>query len=180
MVYREKNGRFASLKKYAEHCFSIFVIGFIGFAVLFSFGSHTKADVEKTTNIEALVADLAGKKLEEKIAEIKHDLVRRLSEDCEAKGSKEPEGLIIFDSNGEASVGALQFQLKTVQHYVALFEGKDITRKEAILIATDWEQSSQLAEKIIFEEVGGIFNWENCEKKLGLAPEIEIIRRLEK
>ena len=176
MVYRNKKGRFASFRK---HLYG-YTIVIIVIAVLSTIGNKTIAVQQPKVDIESLVEKLSGEKLAAKIAEIKHDLVRRLSEDCEAKGSKEPEGLIIFDSNGEASVGPLQFQLKTVQHYVKLFEGRDITKKEAILIATDWEQSSQLAERIIFEETGGIFNWKNCENKLGLAPEIEIIRKLEK
>ena len=176
MIHRNKRGRFASFRKHLYGYASLIIV----FAVLFSVSNKTSAIPEPKVDIEALVEKLSGEKLQAKIEELKHDLVRRLSEDCEAKGVKEPEGLIVFDSNGEASVGSHQFQVKTVQHYVKLFEDRDITRKEAILIATDWEQSSQLAEKIIFEEVGGIFNWENCEKKLGLAPEIEIIRRLEK
>lgn len=180
MIYRDYKGRFASVKKFCEYVFSIIAIGFIGFATLFSFSSKTTADVEPGTNIEALVEKLSGEKLQEKIAELKHDLVRRLSEDCEAKGSKEPEGLIIFDKNGEASIGALQFQVKTVQHYWKQFYGKTLSRKDAILKAVDTAEASTLAEKIIFDEIGGLWNWKNCAEKLQLSHEVELLRKLSK
>lgn len=116
--------------------------------------------------------------MEAKIEALKDELVDDLARKCETKDAKEPDSVIIFDSNNQASIGAWQFQIKTVQHYVKLFEGRDISRADAIRIAIDHEQARSLAKRIIFEEQGGVFNWANCEAKLDLAPEIEVIKKL--
>lgn len=116
----------------------------------------------------------------ERVEKLKEDVVNRLATECETKGVKEPEAAIIFDSNNEPSIGPWQFQRKTVQHYVKLFEGRDITRREAIEIALDPERTKPLVEKIIFEEGNGHLEWVNCFKNLGLAKEVEIINKLSK
>lgn len=177
-LYRDHQGRFASYKKFAEHIFSIVAIVFLGFAVLFSFGNKTIADNEPVTNIEALIEKLSGEKLQEKITELKHDVVRRLSEKCEALNAPEPESLITFDTGGQASIGYFQFYRPTVQHYIKQRDGKDISKKEATEIAMDWEKASTLAEYIIFDVGAGPDEWVRCFKKLELKKEVELINKL--
>lgn len=115
-----------------------------------------------------------------KVERLKDAVVNDLAQKCETKDHKEPDSVIIFDSNNEPSIGAWQFQRKTVQAYVKMFEGRDITRVEAIQIAIDHERAFQLAKRIIFEDKGkSHLNWYNCSKKLGLAERVAILKELD-
>lgn len=115
----------------------------------------------------------------QKLEALKADVVSRLLA-CESAGKNEDAGLIVFDTNSQASIGQLQFQIKTVQHYEKTLHGKDISRKDAILIALDTELARALATEIIFDVEGGIWNWKNCADKHNLAPEITVIKKLSK
>lgn len=115
----------------------------------------------------------------EKLEALKADVVSRLLA-CESAGKSEDAGLIVFDSNSQASIGQLQFQIKTVQHFEKELHNRDISRKEAVLIALDTDQARALATEIIFEIDGGIWNWTNCANKHNLAPEIAVIKKLSK
>ena len=117
--------------------------------------------------------------LAEKIVELKKRVIMSL-ESCESGTASEPDALIIFDSNKVARLGRLQFQKKTIQHYMQLFYGKKITKLEAIEIAHTKEKAESLAEQIIFGEQGGIWNWKNCAGKLNLAAKVEFIKELSK
>jgi hypothetical protein len=97
---------------------------------------------------------------------------------CESGGAKDPEGLIVFDSNKVASIGSLQFQVKTVIHYYKTLYGKDITNKEAINIATNDSLAIPLAKDIMFKSKNLANDWFNCSKKLGLESEIKIIKSI--
>lgn len=118
----------------------------------------------------------------EKIEDIKQQIVEDLSSKCEVLGVPEGQanGKTIMDSNGYYSRGKWQFQTKTVQYYYDKLYGKDIAVDEAVLIAHTEEKARSLAYDIIWKEVGGVWNWENCTNKLGLAQKIEIVRQLEK
>ena len=118
------------------------------------------------------------KLLTAKIEKLKDGVVDDLAAKCETRGAKEPDAVIIFDSNNEASIGHLQFQIKTVQAYVKKFEQRDITRLEAIQTATDHQKIHDLAKKIIFEEAGGLDNWLNCSRKLDLYSRVAAIKAL--
>jgi hypothetical protein len=122
--------------------------------------------------------DVPTRTMEEKVAALKDDLVDDLARKCETLQVGEPDAAMILDTNNEMSLGAWMFQVKTVQHYVKVFEGRDINRVEAIRIAIDHAQARALAKRIIFEEQGGIYNWENCAAKLDLVPEVEVIKKL--
>lgn len=117
----------------------------------------------------------------EKIEDIKQQLVEDLSTNCEVLGvpAGQQNGKTIMDTNGYYSRGKWQFQTKTVQYYYEKFYGKDITVDEAVLIAHTEDKARDLAYDIIWKEVGGVWNWQNCANKLGLAQKIEIIRQLE-
>jgi len=113
-----------------------------------------------------------------RIEALKNDVVGRLIK-CESEGHSEADGIIVFDVNNVPSIGQLQFQRRTVQHFVLEIEGRAITGKEAIELALDTERAAGLAKKIIFEK-DGTRHWHNCATRLGLYREVKIIQKLAK
>jgi len=99
---------------------------------------------------------------------------------CESAGYTENDGIIIFDSNKVASIGSYQFQKKTVIYYYKMFYGKELTGKEAVLLALDDEKAGELATKIIFEDTKGknVKNWHNCAVKTGAYEQLKLINKL--
>ncbi len=142
------------------------------------------------SHVEA-VQEVKSITLEESIEKIKVRTLHKLSAECETKGVKEPDSIVIFDSNNLPSFGKYMWQTDSMQRYVLKWYGKKITRKEAILIALG-EGSIDLEEvtrKTLFDEPasqvngrwrGGWANWYNCANKLDLKKEIEIINQLGK
>jgi Tfp pilus assembly major pilin PilA len=114
-----------------------------------------------------------------KVESFKDEVVNDLARKCETQGSKEPDAVIIFDSNNQASIGSWQYQIKTVQHYVKVFEDRNINRVEAIQIAIDHDKAFALTKKILFEDSKGANNWLNCANKLNLHTRIEQIKKFE-
>lgn len=114
----------------------------------------------------------------EKIASLKAGVVSTIMA-CESAGHKEEDGLLIFDTNNRASVGRAQFQIATVQQYEKSLYGKDITRKDAILLSLNDEEAAALANDIIFK-ADGLGNWLNCANKYNLRPRVDAIKFLEK
>ena len=114
-----------------------------------------------------------------KVEELKSELLADLRS-CESQGRTEDDGLIVFDTNSVASIGTLQYQVKTVQHYYKTLYGEDITRKEAILTALDDEKAGELALKIMFESGNKANDWLNCARKHNLNARIDLIKQLEK
>ena len=108
-------------------------------------------------------------------------IVDKLSNECEVFGVPEnkKDGKVIWYTNGRPSFGRWMFQVETVKYYMEKLNGEKITDDEAIRIAVTKERARNLAYQIIWEEVGGIYNWKRCEKKLKLAPKIETIREIE-
>ena len=66
-----------------------------------------------------------------------------------------------------------------IQYYKTLC-GKDITPKDAVLIALDTPKAAALAKDILFTAKDGWRNWYNCATKLSLPAEIAIIQKLNK
>lgn len=117
-------------------------------------------------------------RMEQKIEEMKWEVVDAI-ERCESGGYEEDDAVIVFDSNTKASIGTMQWQVPSVQDQVRKLEGRDITRKEAVLLALDREEARNLAYRTIWEEVGGVFRWQNCAYRTGVIPTIEMVRTLE-
>ena len=148
---------------------SLIVSGVFGFAQAYRYS----APIVVMADREVLVDNL-GKK----VTELKAEIVETLRQ-CESSGHSEDDGIIVFDSNGQASIGNWQFQKKTVIHYYQKLYGLAITQKEAVLIALDDKKAATLTEKILFEVENGQDEWYNCSKKLGLKTWIEIIKKLQ-
>ena len=79
------------------------------------------------------------------------------------------------------SWGPLQFKITTVQHYYKTLYSEDISQKEALFIALDEEKATKLAQDIIFEVEGGIYEWSASSKHVEYYNAvIPFIRDLEK
>ncbi|HEC33024.1 MAG TPA: hypothetical protein ENI63_02065 [Candidatus Kaiserbacteria bacterium] len=113
----------------------------------------------------------------QKVETLKQNVLDRLKS-CESKDFALEDAPIILDANGEMSIGLFMFQRDTVIYYWEKFYGEQISRKKAVEIAISGE-ARDLAEKIIFEETGGIFNWKNCARKESLVGEITVIKKLQ-
>lgn len=116
----------------------------------------------------------------QKIEELKADVVTRLGKDCESKGTNSDKTPDIFDTNGKGSYGEWRWQIKSVVYFYKKLYSQDITNKEALLIALDDAKARKLTTDVIFTVPGGIENWLNCDKKLGLSAEVKVIKQLEK
>jgi hypothetical protein len=135
-----------------------------------------KAEAQ-TVPVESLPNLVLGNPIADKITELQKKVVSDVT-DCESKGTDEPDGTIILDTNHEMSIGRAQWQIKSVQHYVKQFEGRDISKVEAIKIAIDGNAATELARKVMFSEKDGIHNWSICGKKVNAGARIDAINSL--
>ena len=180
--HRDSNGRFASLKKLAQYVYTFGVIGFICFAVLFSFTSKTIAIPEARADIETVVSNLSGKKLEKKIAELRMEIVERLAT-CESGNKEDSDNLVTYDPSesgkGEVpSFGRLQYKRQTFQMYQDIKTGEKISLREAMIRATDRNLAFEMADYILFNTEKSWKEWKKCGQTLGLEPEIRFIKKL--
>ena len=150
---------------------------------MFAVFSATSALVYREINPKHVFADklvdTSETMFETKIENLKHEVLNQLSK-CESAGYKEDDGLIVFDSNAKASIGNFQWQVASVIHYMKVLKGKDVTRKEAILIALDKDSAGELAKMVMFEtkNMAGK-DWYNCNNKYNLDEQIKLIKKLE-
>lgn len=127
--------------------------------------------------------------LKAKIESLKWEVVDTINT-CEKHIYDEDDGLITFDplvsnpaktaKKNVPSIGTLQWKQSTIQGYMKSIHGKDITMKEAALIALDDKQARQLAYDVIFTTDKGYRNWLNCSTKHNIADKVELIKQLEK
>ncbi|MBI2738795.1 MAG: hypothetical protein HYX38_19880 [Rhodospirillales bacterium] len=105
---------------------------------------------------------------------LKEDVIARLA-DCETGGLANRDAAIVPGLNGEATIGRLQFQVRTVIAYTKEIENRRIDVSEARRIALDGRRSATLAKKIIFDR-NGARHWHRCARKLGLYQEVKGIQ----
>ena len=162
------------VKKFFKRLFwTIVILGII--AGVFELGRYLyPAKVYTTQEIIKEVDNLSGK-----IEELKNSLVLDIQK-CESKGYKETDGIIVFDSNNQASIGTFQYQRKTVMYYNKTLYNKVITPKEAILISLDDQKAKELTTDIIFKDSKGWRNWYNCGVKVGAEGRLATINQLQK
>lgn len=98
----------------------------------------------------------------------------------ESLGKPESAGLIVYDTNKEMSIGSYQWQIKSVQYYYKKLYKKDITRKEAILIALDDDEAGKLTYDVVFGEKEGWRNWYNTSKKYNIPARLALLEQLTK
>ena len=171
---RTRRGRFSRRWKLKAFVFIV--------AVFFIFGApHIDGWLGKeisATNVEAdsIGTALAQEIMQRKVTALQNQLIADISK-CETKGIAEPDATLLLDSNSEMSIGSMQFQIKTVQTYVKEFEGRKITRVEAIQTAIDHTKATELARKILFQDKAWQ-NWFTCGTKVDAANRISLINSL--
>jgi len=126
--------------------------------------------------------------LNSKIDDLKDGVIEKLKK-CESGGATEDDGLVTYDplqSNPGAtskrnipSFGSFQFKKDTVIHYFKMQTGKVLTPKEAVLLSLDDEKAGELVKYIAFETKNKIGkDWVNCNKKLNLDAQVDLIKSL--
>lgn len=104
----------------------------------------------------------------------KDDMLRQLAV-CETGGHGDSERPI-YGGRG-AFVGRFQFSPRTVINYVMQMDGRTLSVKEAVALAHDYQQASELAKFVLFEK-DGAFNWPLCNRKLQLTQQVAEIKAL--
>ena len=156
------------------------VIGFLAACLFSAVGGGAYMATHSIASAETVEVTRIVDKMPERIASLKTSLVQKVS-DCERAGHGEDEGIIIFDSNAKASIGTLQFQKATVISYYKRLYGKDISGKDAVMIALDEDKAFALARDIIFTTKNGVSaDWVNCSRKYNLQAQVDLIKQLEK
>ena len=154
---------------FGESLLGIWEAGYMKNAVQF-----TRQTVSASETIEAF----KGKTLRQA-----QDYVLEQLDDCEWAGGP----MTIFDDNisgtlsskDKASTGHLRFKQSTVQQYVKLIQGKDISAEEAYAVMINKDRSWDLARPIIFEK-DGIGNWKNCANSRQLKVQVELVKSMMK
>lgn len=148
----------------------------IALAVLITFNLGSSS----VSPIYVKAEDTSEQRYADKIEALKDEVVNKLMA-CESAGYKEDDGLIILDTNNKASIGQAQWQVKSVQFYYKLMTGEEITKKEAVLLALDKKRAGDLVKFVAFKTNNKLSkDWFNCERKLDLDKEVEIIKKLDK
>ena len=159
--------------------FKVLVGGIILVAMLvgiFELGAFLKPNVvykDKEVVLDNLVV---------KVNELKGQLVSEIQK-CESAGYDENDGIITFDGNKNKkveipSIGTYQWKKSSIIYYYDTLYQKDITGKEAVLIALDDEKAGQLASDVIFRTDNGLSNWLNCSRKMGSVQKLQVINSL--
>lgn len=124
----------------------------------------------------AEAAELRGQP--DKIEAAKWKVIDEL-EKCESGGHIEDEGFVRMDNNDTFSWGTLQFQRHTILHYMKKIHGKEITLKEAAMIALDRVEARQLAYDIIFRTDRGVAaDWVICSRNYQLQTKVDLLKSL--
>ena len=168
---RDNRGRFARSGMLKWFVLSAIVAGgMVGTAIWYQ---HAYPIVVTNT----VTIDNSDVNFAQKIDSLEKSVVEAVRK-CESAGANESTGLIVFDSNKVASIGTLQFQVKTIMFYEKSLYGKVVTGKEAILIALDDKLSGQLAQDIMFKSKNMADDWLNCSNKLSLSAQINAIKKI--
>lgn len=155
--------------------FTIVIMG--GLFVIFD--SYTRDWTALTAKAQVVTKEVYVDNLGKKVEEIQNEAMDALRQ-CESRGHKEEDGIIIFDSNNEASIGRYQFQRKTVVYYYKTLYNQVITPKEAVMIALDDDKARKLASEIIFgSDEKGWRNWFNCANETKMPETIKLLARLQ-
>jgi hypothetical protein len=160
--YRGSDGRFASRFKKA----SIYLLAILAVLTI-TYLSQRKPEIQIVDKV--VVINDTQEIIEKEKASILNDL-----EQCESSGN---ENAIVWVDGGRGknagSFGAYQFKVGTIQHFV-----KDLTDFQALALASNKSESRKLAEYIIFETEGGIYNWKNCMVKKNLLSRVNFVKQL--
>lgn len=123
--------------------------------------------------------DKSSQMYQDKVEALKDAVMSKLSQ-CESAGHKESDGIIIMDTNNKLSIGNYQWQISSVQHYYKLMTGKEISKKDAIILALHETEARKLAKFVAFETKNKIGkDWVNCNIKHSLDVQVDMIKSME-
>ena len=188
---RNSKGQYTT--NYKRMLFTLIVFGVVLYVFNAGFNSWYDKNIMPVSfqRVAAAVdpSALASQMFEKKVSVLRSEVIDTI-ETCESGKVGGNYGLIVFDSNNEASVAGMQYQRKTVITYVKKFYQKEIGAQEAIALAIDRTQARELADHIIFEEDawkdkdgrwhGSWANWFNCSSDNNLRQRVDIIKELMK
>jgi len=131
-----------------------------------------------TTATFVQAEDKSGEMYDIKVEALKDAVMAKLSQ-CESAGHKESDGIIIMDTNNKLSIGQYQWQVSSVQHYYKLMTGKEISKKDAIILALNETEARKLAKFVAFETKNKIGkDWVNCNNKHNLDTQVDMIKSM--
>lgn len=137
------------------------------------------ADIIKPVELHYMKAEAAElPPTPDTIEKMKGDVLDTLAK-CESGGKKSEEGIDTIDTNNKVSYGRYQFQKATVQYYHKRLYAKEISGKDAILLALDDERARELAGAVIFGTENGLDNWINCTAWHDLDTLVTLIKKYE-
>lgn len=172
--------RFATgWQRFKAKCVRIIKLGTIG-TVLVAIVAGIYMAGQWTAPVRAIEVEkeVFVEKLPQQIEKLKDELVAEL-EKCESGGYPEDAGIMIFDSNNKASVGPLQMQKDHVKHFSKVLYGKELTGKEAVILAVEPEKARALAKDVLFKVEDGWREWYNCGRKINVETKIAYIKKME-
>lgn len=119
--------------------------------------------------------------LAQKIETLKNAVVTDVGPNCESKGRKtSTDPVIILDTNNKASIGVMQWQVSSIIHYYKTLYKRDLSAKEAVLVALDDEKAMALAKSVMFDTKNKASkDWYTCANKMNADARIDIIKSLE-
>lgn len=169
-LIRDDEGKFAKRKKRFATVKKFCLLSFTGF-VLYTAGGILQP--------RAIATPVLFDNLTPKVEELKDSIVEDIR-NCERSNYNENDAPIILDTNKKMSIGTFMYQKTTVQHYYKTLYGKNITGKEATLIALDEPKARELTYDIIFKDSKGWRNWFNCGVKIKVEGRLQTINELTK
>jgi len=139
--------------------------------------------INPTIKVEA--RDVLVDNLGAKVSTLKEEVITAI-QDCERAGFTEADGIITFDPHRTnkkvkaPSIGEFQYKTDTIQYYYKTLYGKEITPKQAVLIALDTDKARDLTRDIMFTTKNGRDNWITCTNKPAVAQKLAVIKELSK
>ena len=182
MKLRDEKGKYTKKPNWLRRTI-VLVMVILLVAVVF-IAKPQEAPVEAPQqNIEQVVELRTKEAIGAKIERLEDELLTQLSVGCETRNVEDPDGAIIYDTAAKGdrrrmSIGRFMFQRRTIKHYIQMRDGKDITNAEAIAIAIDPVQSTELARYVIFDLGELKQNWFNCTNKHDLDTQVRLINKL--
>lgn len=178
MHFRNALGRFSKRFDLTDKIGISFIILFSLFIALMTLMDATTKEIHATRLFAPKAEADEIDRLDVKIDQLKNEVLDTLAK-CESGGLKSEDGILVWDTNAKHSVGEFQFQVATVKHYVKKLWGKDVSGRDAILIALDPEQSRKLAHDVIFTTSNGVAkDWVVCSRNYQLQSKVDLIKSL--
>ena len=129
---------------------------------------------------QAQVIDHSDARYVAKIEALKDAVVTDIGHNCESRGRKTlTDPVIILDTNNRASIGIMQWQVSSVISYYKTLYKRDLSAKEAVMIALDDQKAMALAKDVMFlTKNKASKDWYTCSQRMNADERIDIIKSL--